>query len=401
LGPSPFSQCALPFRWRERTYTECVRGVATPSSVEPACQQFVKTSGGAAALAGRDARVDIVNSKSGQNIASCYALDAGQAGWCATCKLNATKGQPNYCEPAASAIASSQPGATTSLGKAGPPAEATPESNWGVCKPSCAPGSKATTDVLREVTLTVFDVGNCSRILRQTNSSYNLEMELCAGRVNKRLVRRVAANVGSNGKVKGFSEGDGEERDEMFIGGKDSCLGDSGGPLWKVVHHSSGKASRAYLIGVVSRGLNCANNEAPGIYARTAMYIDWIVQHAQEGECKRRSHLNRDRKQEDLSSLLEEIATEEKGSEEQGVMRLLTERKKKERKKKLIAEHVDNLVKELTTSNGDYAESPTHSEGDFQSLEDTVGNDLVAEARELKEEEEGGDEDIDFMFERP
>jgi hypothetical protein len=401
LGPAPFTQCALPFRWRERTFTECAHGVATPSATEPACQTFAETSAGASALAGRDARVDIINGRSGQRMASCYTLDAGQAGWCATCRLNASEGQTNYCEPAASAVNGPQPpdGANR---KETLPAEATPEANWGVCKPSCAPGSKATTEVLREVTLTVFDVGNCSRILRQTNSSYNLDMELCAGRVNKRLVRRVAAAVDSNGHVKAFNEGSGEEREEMFIGGKDSCLGDSGGPLWKVARLSHDRTPKAYLIGVVSRGLNCANNEAPGIYARTSMYLDWIVENSKEGACKNERPPGNKRDgihKEDISSLLEEVtATMENGSNEEGVLKLLKKKKEKERKKKLIAHHVHNLVKELTTSNGDYAENVVVSAetlAEADSLEeDTVGDDLAAEARELIEEEAHVEDDL-------
>ncbi len=40
-------------------------------------------------------------------------------------------------------------------------------------------------------------------------------------------------------------------------------------------------------MGVVSRGLNCANNDAPGIYVRVKMYLDWIRKNAEEGECFR------------------------------------------------------------------------------------------------------------------
>ena len=42
----------------------------------------------------------------------------------------------------------------------------------------------------------------------------------------------------------------------------------------------------AFLVGVVSRGLNCANQDAPGIYPRVKTYLEWIQKHAKEGECK-------------------------------------------------------------------------------------------------------------------
>jgi secreted trypsin-like serine protease len=55
-------------------------------------------------------------------------------------------------------------------------------------------------------------------------------------------------------------------------GGKDSCSGDSGGPL--MVKHSTG---RYMLAGITSWGIGCARPNLPGMYTRAANYADWIV----------------------------------------------------------------------------------------------------------------------------
>lgn len=53
--------------------------------------------------------------------------------------------------------------------------------------------------------------------------------------------------------------------------GKDSCSGDSGGPLMRLVHGSW------YLLGVVSFGLkSCGTQSTPSVYSNVAEYMDWI-----------------------------------------------------------------------------------------------------------------------------
>ncbi|GAB6027819.1 hypothetical protein CHUAL_002048 [Chamberlinius hualienensis] len=55
-------------------------------------------------------------------------------------------------------------------------------------------------------------------------------------------------------------------------GGKDSCEGDSGGPLML-----EGNDGRWILIGTVSHGIKCAYPNLPGVYINIAAYKSWIL----------------------------------------------------------------------------------------------------------------------------
>jgi trypsin len=50
-------------------------------------------------------------------------------------------------------------------------------------------------------------------------------------------------------------------------GGRDACLGDSGGPLM----------SKGFLVGLVSWGIGCGLGNYPGVYTRVSVLRDWIV----------------------------------------------------------------------------------------------------------------------------
>ncbi|XP_063700542.1 CLIP domain-containing serine protease HP8-like [Culicoides brevitarsis] len=58
--------------------------------------------------------------------------------------------------------------------------------------------------------------------------------------------------------------------------GKDTCRGDSGGPL--LLNHRDGKGNNyIYAAGIVSYGLaDCARHNWPGIYTNVGAYMDWI-----------------------------------------------------------------------------------------------------------------------------
>lgn len=59
------------------------------------------------------------------------------------------------------------------------------------------------------------------------------------------------------------------------VSGKDSCRGDSGGPLMvvdtAVTHHNW------FIVGIVSFGIGCGVDGFPSVYTRVASYSQWIM----------------------------------------------------------------------------------------------------------------------------
>jgi len=61
------------------------------------------------------------------------------------------------------------------------------------------------------------------------------------------------------------------------IEGKDSCVGDSGGPLMSTGISRDGR-TRYFVAGVVSFGPEgCGTKDWPGVYTRVSHYTDWIL----------------------------------------------------------------------------------------------------------------------------
>lgn len=57
-------------------------------------------------------------------------------------------------------------------------------------------------------------------------------------------------------------------------GGKDSCHGDSGGPVMLPLHHNG--SFPFYQIGVISFSEGCARPNVPGINTNVQYFADWI-----------------------------------------------------------------------------------------------------------------------------
>ncbi|XP_075982018.1 trypsin, alkaline C-like [Anticarsia gemmatalis] len=56
----------------------------------------------------------------------------------------------------------------------------------------------------------------------------------------------------------------------LNVGGRDTCSGDSGGPLYH----------RGVVVGVTSFGYGCADPWSPGVYVRVSRFTPWVQDHA-------------------------------------------------------------------------------------------------------------------------
>ncbi|XP_043224910.1 venom protease-like [Amphibalanus amphitrite] len=101
--------------------------------------------------------------------------------------------------------------------------------------------------VLQEAALTVSDVNECEQ-------SYRTQLDF--------FTRRYPGGFGGTKLCAAGDE-------------KDSCEGDSGGPLT-----TPGADGRQQVIGVASTGFGCGLPGFPGIYTKVSQYISWIMQNA-------------------------------------------------------------------------------------------------------------------------
>ena len=61
------------------------------------------------------------------------------------------------------------------------------------------------------------------------------------------------------------------------LGDRDSCSGDSGGPMLS----SELNNGRWSVIGITSFGVKCGDPRFPGVYTRVDQYLDWISRNTQ------------------------------------------------------------------------------------------------------------------------
>ena len=95
------------------------------------------------------------------------------------------------------------------------------------------------------------------------------------------VLQNVVVPYVTNEECNGENSYDGVITDDMFCagfpetGGRDSCGGDSGGPIVKRTIKDDGSVVDTQ-VGVVSWGYGCAEKNFPGVYADISKRFDWI-----------------------------------------------------------------------------------------------------------------------------
>jgi len=219
----------------------------------------------------------------GLNKTHCF-LKVPKHGWCGVCDTTIPKGAPGYCVDT--------------------PVVPTAEQGWGHCSEPCNKADKAGYK-LGFAELTTLHPAICKGLL-DSNATSNMltdkremnfdeNVEFCAAYVREIKPPVVAYTITEDGKhefVLTHDSVSSEIRsirleksilkdDDMLLGGVDACNGDSGGPLWLKTQDTyvDGKPQeRAFLIGVIARGKDCAVRNLPGIYGRVKAVLEWIIE---------------------------------------------------------------------------------------------------------------------------
>uniref|UniRef100_A0A0K2UDV9 Transmembrane protease serine 9like [Takifugu rubripes] n=1 Tax=Lepeophtheirus salmonis TaxID=72036 RepID=A0A0K2UDV9_LEPSM len=141
---------------------------------------------------------------------------------------------------------------------------------------------------MQEINLNILHDNECKYFGKELDS--DVKRELCAGQKHPfplvPIVERKFSGKGyTMSKFARNRLGLKKSKYLFYIGGGDSCQGDSGGPL--VIWHSPNESTskRAYIVGVVSRGVGCANFNSPGIFSRVKMHLEWIHKHSSSYDC--------------------------------------------------------------------------------------------------------------------
>eukprot|EP00095_Tigriopus_kingsejongensis_P007323 maker-scaffold689_size110969-snap-gene-0.24 protein:Tk07323 transcript:maker-scaffold689_size110969-snap-gene-0.24-mRNA-1 annotation:"serine protease 33 precursor" len=165
-----------------------------------------------------------------------------------------------------------------------------PGKNWGFCGRVCH--VETLPSRLQKLDLTILDDQECLSLTNLNKASLtkvNIKVEMCAGKKNYLPHFPIYRRVVNGSEVTYVQEYHKEDvlysaRDYIF-GGKDSCYGDSGGPMWVRVKRRGDQKAKAVQIGIVARGEGCAKKGSPGIYTRVKSVVEWIRMEAGDGRC--------------------------------------------------------------------------------------------------------------------
>jgi hypothetical protein len=264
LGPVKSMKCRFPFRYRGSTISGCSR-TRTPSAKDKECLQFRRKKGHHYPKKPGDS----VRLISGHHTTTCHAIKA-RDGWCmADLSHRHGKAMPD------------------SMG-------------WGWCEKHCKyrAGTRARERAilaqrLQETRLDLLPMKHCRLMTDIGSYTFVGRWEVCAGKRKKFGKIKTYNKTGKHYKLignkidfMGVKGANGTKYPlSYYIGGTDSCSGDSGGGLYTWRHH------KPYLIGVVSRGFGsghkngCAERNFPGVYSRVSKYLAWIHKHSKTGNC--------------------------------------------------------------------------------------------------------------------
>ncbi|TRY74697.1 hypothetical protein TCAL_06401 [Tigriopus californicus] len=229
---------------------------------------------------------------------TCYDNRA-HSGWCGTCSIGAKPDMPGFCrhlnpEMNKAHTSDSSQKRRTYFSDAEKMVMPNADRDWGWCGDDCFSfGGFTPSNYLQKVELEILSSRNCDRLAR--DPKFNSTLELCAGkkiRVRTPKIFEVSPNQSQSPLISGTPQafhfefiGLDKDREKSgrddngtgwILGGKDTCQGDSGGPMWINMDNNGTSGRRSYLIGIVSRGLGCAQLNQPGIYTRVKTFLPWI-----------------------------------------------------------------------------------------------------------------------------
>ena len=263
FGPVKDLKCNLPFTYRGKNMFRCATS-RTPSAKDPDCKEMKKKN------------KDIYPNKPGDVVSlfiestgdtkTCYSFSP-EHGWC-----QAVETDNDFTD------------------------------NWGWCQDHCKyqkgteeRDQKILATSLQETKLHVLPMSHCKTLVKPKEGYvFSGRYEMCAGRKKKfKTIQSFKKTkdgqfVYTGNKTNQFGlheKWGGKYPYNYYIGGTDSCRGDSGGGLY------TWKNGKPILLGVVSRGWGsdnkngCAEQNFPGIYTRVQKYLDWIHENSKEGNC--------------------------------------------------------------------------------------------------------------------